>query len=404
MAYDRFKYFEDEEGREQAPAGGLVSPVAGLGASSIRSEEVVKPPSIGSVSPEDPSGSKFVSFERYFNANKEGAAQDASKVAQGVESKAAGALSGLTASQNQFADAVKKGTHTYGGETVDPGVGVPTSSNRGNGLQTQRQGLEGAAQKGTSPGGAPALSLEEAYARSQKGYGGPTSLSDFAPQLGQQFDDAQRGVGQLGDQYGLQGLMKNLKVTDPSATSGTSRFSAGMANAAGSGRFGELQKKYGGLYDTWSRAQKDAAGAVQDARTASDTAAARYGADARAAEGYKNEAEKQVALGQDAGNAASALHEERQKVSYGDLFRGTMQNNSRIVTGAGYGSEQGLIDEGLYNSISDEEWSQYMDLLRASNNDPYTNSTFGLFGSGDKDAYDQLITYAKYLRNKYKKT
>lgn len=264
MAY----LLEDEDDKKQAPEdapnGGIAGVATSLGLG--QSGTPAAPQSTGGTG----SPSKFVNFDRYFNANKDAAMAGADRLAGGVAKRADAATTGLENYNTGFQSAVKSGTPVYGGETgywverpeqaagTDPNNYTTdvrqqtweTSQPGANAYATRRQGLvvqptaEQPATRPTKPDNA--LTRDELKAKSTTGYSGPNWYSEWdgyskvAGDVGKAASESKA----LGDPRKLQGLVQQY---GGATTQGGARFDTALLGAAGGQKFRDVADRYAGL-------------------------------------------------------------------------------------------------------------------------------------------------------------
>ncbi len=249
------------------------------GAYSEDEDEYGAPPGLGTVAPTGPlttagapsgagtgdSGSRFVNFERYFNANADAANKMAGGLADQVEGNADKAIHSVYGASDQFNKDVAAGTPRFGGEMVDAAA-LTTAARSGTGsapdVGVNKQGLTSDVQKGV--GGAPLtpgtnegqiITGDEAKRRAQAQYTGPKSLTET-----QGFADAQKGITGAQSQVDALGADRKYGASQQSklsaliqdlssgrATQGGNELDASLTGYAGRGRFDALNKKYAGL-------------------------------------------------------------------------------------------------------------------------------------------------------------
>lgn len=304
-------------GGAQAPQANMYTPPPQPGSSSGRTPGA---PAVGGGDPYTPavaSGSDFVNYGQYVNANKDVSARNAKDIAGKIENTAHQGSQELAGVLGKFQGDVTAATPTYNATQVNQGVGQTSStlSLRGNGPPTGRntatttsapvpsnlptsaptgtptgttsqrgQGLSGEPQRNVlpqAPGPSAPGSREELEKLATQGWQGPTSLSQ---QEG--YDAATGKMGQAAGQMdaiqtkdGLSGyLSKEFGGTQAgygAPESGARELDSLLIGRAGGDRFKKMKEQYEGfgkdnidfsnrMADNSVNAGKAAHGIIQD--------------------------------------------------------------------------------------------------------------------------------------------
>lgn len=175
-------------------------------------------------------GTGFVGFDRYFQANRQGAQQMADRVAGGVQQQAQQAQQAIKGAQDTFAKKAQQDALTY-----DPNA-----------------------------------NWADVEARADSGdYAGPKTWKDAGVDVAGVSDKvvaAQGQVANLGTTGGRAALLRESYRSGPS-TSGGSALDAALMGQAGGQRFAELQGYYGGIGQELKDAQAGTT-AIYDAASA----------------------------------------------------------------------------------------------------------------------------------------
>lgn len=262
------------------------------------------------------SGSSFVNWDRYQNANRDVSQAGANTVADSVTGTANQAASGLTGLINTFNTNVSNATgHAPPANTQvqDPmgGVVTTTQGRTGSGTPVAPGSMNSSTGMPTGPGGksspaapfspstsktdnapnavpAPAaptpgqpapghLTRDDLVAGAGQTYKGPTSLADTPgyDSVTGQITNAASQVNALGSKEGLGGLLaKNFG--SGAVGSGDNEFDTALLGQAGRQRFGDIQKGYGDLPSRLDRAGGDAQTLASQARDDTTHAAGSY--------------------------------------------------------------------------------------------------------------------------------
>lgn len=171
--------------------------------------------------------SNFVSFDRYFDANKQSAGATADKLASGIQADASKAKSQIGGLQSQFNKGMQQG-----------GVSAPVAHGYGY-VESQGRPLAG---KDGKP-----ISVAEAQRLAGSGYTGPNSLTDVDGYEG--VSGAVKTAGEkaanLGSQAGTQAQLAAMQTG--AYSQGQSAFDAALTNRAGGDRFNQLRGQFGAL-------------------------------------------------------------------------------------------------------------------------------------------------------------
>jgi hypothetical protein len=221
-----------------------------------------------------PTGSRFVSFDRYLGANSEAAAKTGEKLGYGVQQKGDQAKQAMDTKLTEFQGATAKGMGGAWGASQNPTKTLLPPS--GPAAQVQGNVVTKTAQPLTAQ---PGYTLDEATALANNTYTGPTSLAAFAPELRGQVEGAQRTAAQLGNEQGRRALLAEGMGRQPGAYSGAM---AGLdeALATGSGgnreRFARTSEVYGKLNDWLSQREATAARGADFAKQGVEKQAGRF--------------------------------------------------------------------------------------------------------------------------------
>lgn len=195
---------------------------------------------------------------------------------------------------------------------------------------------------------------EEAQAQSQRTYAGPSQLTDVAPDVGTQVQNAAQGVQRVGSQSGRMSLLQQQN-NQSSYGSGAQAFDAYLAGKGAEPQIQALQNNYGDLESLLGLSEQRAADDAAAARASSADAAGRYGADATAEDAHRLRSQS---AGEDA--ALTAAHnadlrgkQGRDRAGTGDRLQQTsdldfMLKSGRI-TQADYG--RALDDPQFFQSL-----------------------------------------------------
>lgn len=302
-----FNLFDDEQQKAAAQGQGLMQAFGGSpGSSSISPAQPPAQPAAAPSGVAGDSGSSFVNWERYQNANRDSAQNSANTVAdsvQGTANTAAGGLSGLINQFNEGVGAATGSGPTPGAQvqtamggvvTSAPGASRTPAPGQMNGggqnpapapvAQTPNRSSGGlsdpnapAPAQPTTPAAGGPLTREDLVTGSQQQYRGPTSLAQtpgFDAVTGQ-ITNAASQVNALGTKDGLGGLLaKNFGSGQ--VGSGANELDSALLGGAGRSRFGEITKGYGDLESRVGRAVGDSEALADKAKTSTDTAAGRY--------------------------------------------------------------------------------------------------------------------------------
>jgi hypothetical protein len=263
------------------------------------------------------SGSDFVNFDRYWNANQGAAENTANTVAGGVEGAANDAATGLSDLSSQFGANVKAGTGSgpQNGSVVQTAMGgnvltvggkrweTPDASAPATATSTTSQSertLTGGGRSSADPFGQPAtarptdpnaitnpsptptpappvLTRADLLKGSEQKYTGPLGLQDdpgFDAVTGK-ITDAASQVGALGNKDKLGALLSKNYGSAP-VGSGGNELDSLLTNRAGRGRFDAIQKGYGDLEDRVGRAVSAGDNQVKTAQDDTTDAAGQY--------------------------------------------------------------------------------------------------------------------------------
>lgn len=224
MAYSYDRILKDDDEQEPtlklAPGstGSTMAPVA-----QARSAG-------GSAAPSATTGNssgQHINFDRILSANSDGANRTAQGLANDVQAKGQEAQKNISNLQTGF----NENNNAAFGTQYQYGVYNPMNDYAG-----------GSGQQGVAGQGA-----DKAY----------KSLHDnqtaWNKTLGS-VDAAQKAATNLGSEGGVQAALQNKYGAQGHYSTGNSRFDAGLAQAAGGGRFEKLNKQYGGLTDSLYKA------------------------------------------------------------------------------------------------------------------------------------------------------
>ncbi len=263
------------------------------------------------------SGSRFVNFTQYLNANKDSAAAQAQALARSVSAHGQAAQTDLAGAQQKFSAGVQAGSGSgnavQGGPTAKSKAGqVPGAQTGGGGkysvlpsalasspgsgsapvmntgltppatptspsgapLGKGQSALEGVPQRGSDP---MTVSRAQADARAKESYTGPAGLYEQDPTgfsgLMGRTQQAQDEAQALGSGTGLQGLMHARS----GGTAGQNRFDAGLMGATGGQAFQDLAQRYGKLNDALNGAQSRSVQNADEARATTQSNANSWG-------------------------------------------------------------------------------------------------------------------------------
>lgn len=175
---------------------------------------------------------RFVSFDRYFNANAGAANKLADRIASGVEQQAQSARSAVDNARNTFRQQVQTGS------SVAPAV---VNSFAG----------------GYDP-----------YSYTAASYSGPQAFgegTDLAP-IQSQIETAQNSLNQLDDAAGIQTFLKDYAGGHTPYSDQMSRMDAAFTQRAGHDRFTNLWNQFSGLSGSLDAARVEGADLVTQAR------------------------------------------------------------------------------------------------------------------------------------------
>lgn len=188
-------FLDDEDKKLQDDNSFLSGPVTTSGAETGGNAGAAPKASANSGTP-----SRFVEFERYFNANAGGANAMADKLGTGVENQIKDAQSNLNKDEDAFADSVRQGV---GQAQIKPGP-------------------------------------EYGYTVEQGTYSGP---KEFLPSENTR-SSINNAYSALQNLRSPEGIQASLEQTN---TLGGDRFNAALASRAGQERFNSLWDRYHGL-------------------------------------------------------------------------------------------------------------------------------------------------------------
>jgi hypothetical protein len=276
------------------------------------------------------SGSGYVNFGQYIEANKDNSNRVAGEVAGGIGKAAGQAQAGLQKAQRGFGmglatgnpfggqsmAAAPSGRHEVGAPVAPPVAGITPVATPAQSMQgapgTTKQGMTSAPTQGPgsgAPAGAPTISIEEARARAGQGYTGPKGL-DISADLRKQTGAAQSQLGLTKDEGGLEALLRQ-KYGGAGYGKAQSRFDAALTGQAGGSRFRELRSKYGNLTGTLSAAEAAAAGRAKAAEAEVAATAGKYGSQVTAYDQEQAEREKNIKETAEKAKAKAAADAER---------------------------------------------------------------------------------------------
>lgn len=194
---------EDEDiNQAQANESQLAGPVSTSGGMSGTGTQR----NIGAQTGGNSTPSRFVEFERYFNANKGAADGMANRLASGVETQANAAQAGLQTEQTNFQNQVNEGIQqptirpgTYGQYTATPGQ-----------------------------------------------YQGPKQFTP-SEEVRSNVTNAYSELSNLRTPGGVQTAVSEWSAQNPTNTIGNDRFNANLTSRAGQDRFNSLWDRYSSL-------------------------------------------------------------------------------------------------------------------------------------------------------------
>ncbi len=345
MAYLPFDYEEDEERRmptgqpRQNMGGGIGTGISQSGVSNTSS------PAGG-----DGSGGKFISFSRYFDANKEGANKMANGMASGLDKAGSDALAARKTAQDKFVGAVNKGTLAT--PATAPQV-APAQALRFAPPQTGRTMSTATMADPRSAGG---YTAGDARAMSGQTYQGPDSMdkdAGYAALLAQsqkaQDQLALAAGGKVADDSidgGMETLLKEKYSGNGSGyNDAQSTMDAALTNKAGGGKFNALKHKYGGIVKALEANNAASVNVADAGRLANDAAASQYGSLADQMDREEEIRNRPPIQAVGPGGVASF------KPVYGDYLN-SLPPNERYNT----------MSEDVYNSFTTDEWVNFQKL------------------------------------------
>jgi hypothetical protein len=231
--------YEDPNKPRSRPVGGggsapAASPAGAMGATSPTPAAGAAPKQVGT---------GFVGFDKYFNANRQGAQTMANTVAGAVQQAGQAGQQAIQGAQGAFDTQTATNTLTY--DTNRP--------------QT----------------------LEEGQALSKTTYQGPKSWEEAGVDTGAVSDkvnDAQAKAANLATVGGRAALLRESYRSGPS-TSGGSALDSALMGAAGGQRFAQLQGLYGGLSKQLEDARTASGASYEAGKKATAEAAKKYEGD-----------------------------------------------------------------------------------------------------------------------------
>jgi hypothetical protein len=248
------------------------------------------------------SGSDFVNFDQYWNANQGVAERNANAVGSGVEGAATGAVGALGDLSNTFGADVSQGTGKgpVAGSVVQTAMGgnVLTVPANGTSTTTTSQTTPTTPAPRTGPNktssldkNSPAtprppapdvpppatLTRGDLLTGSQQQYTGPTDIRNASgyDALTGKITDASSQVSALGSKDGLGALLAKNYGSSP-VGSGGNELDSILTNRAGRSRFDDIGRNYGDLDTRLEKAGTDSDALVKKAQGDTETAAGTY--------------------------------------------------------------------------------------------------------------------------------
>jgi hypothetical protein len=188
-------------------------------------------------------GTGFVGFDRYFQANRQGAQQMADRIAGGVQQQGQAAQGAMQGAQDAFAQRTQQATLTHS----------PRQPN----------------------------TYAEAVALAGTEYKGPKTWEEAGVNVGEvteQVGQAQAQANSLATAGGRAALLRESYRSGPS-TVGGSALDAALAGQAGGARFAQLHGMYGGIGQQLQEARGGTEAAYSAAKEATGRAADQYEAE-----------------------------------------------------------------------------------------------------------------------------
>ncbi len=344
MAYLPFNYEEDEERKPFEPVRQNIGGGIGTG---ISQSGVTNSYGNGGG---DGSGGKFISFSRYFDANKDGANKMANGMASDLDKAGSDAVAARKTAQDKFVGAVNKGT------LATPATAQQVAPAQALRFAPPQTGRTMSTATMADPRSAGGYTAGDARTMSGQTYQGPDSMdkdAGYAALLAQsqkaQDQLALAAGGKVADDSidgGMETLLKEKYSGNGSAYNDSqSTMDAALTNKAGGSKFRDLKSKYGGIVKALEANNAASVNVADAAKLSTSNAAGQYGAlaDQMDREEEIRNRKPLQAVGPD--GVASF------KPVYGDYIN-SLPPNERYNT----------MSEDVYNSFTNDEWVNFQKL------------------------------------------
>ncbi len=291
MAYEYFANRDDEDSNRRRRERGQNQESTGFQVNAPNPDPAGAPgtPQDPSAGVKGDSGSNFVNFEQYFNANSGAAQGMADNVAGQVESGATKALGDVQGALGQYTQDVTAGTPVFNDPnapvngvlgaptgpapvaslTTTPGAAVAPGQLGGNGKPIILPGPTKTTTPAASALPAPGVAGPRADARAEANARAGAAAQYTGPQGFEQvknYSDLVKGITKAGSQVNALGSTGGREALAQqllgSSTQGGSQLDAALMGAAGGARFDDIGKRFGDskLENYLKGASQDAAG------------------------------------------------------------------------------------------------------------------------------------------------
>lgn len=257
MAYSFDRILKDDDDNDLAQPGtvtfgGQAAPAAGSAMMPAAQARSVGSTAQNPGGPSAPSGnsSGFINFDRILSANSSGANRVAGELAGDVQAKGQEASTNIRRLKEGFDE---NNNAAYG----DQYKLNPKNSNDPFNTGSGPQQYVGGTLKGTAAQGGDATAYKDLR-------GNEAAWTNTLSSV----DAAQRAAQNIGSESGVQAALQAKHGAQQNYSSGNSRFDAGLAQAAGGGRFDKLNKQYGSLMGSLDKANANAARVASTQSTA----------------------------------------------------------------------------------------------------------------------------------------
>jgi hypothetical protein len=311
--------------------------------------------------------SKFVNFDQYFNNNRQGAVQMATRVGDHAERAAGKAQDAITGAQGALNKGITQGAVRYGGQTVAPSGGWNIRDNSNPAGETVQVGATRDPKTGkplTTPTGPAAgaavapsptlgpqapnyITLGDAEAKIKQAGQSHQGLLQGFNRVQQPVDEGMAELNNLKSQGGIQSILKRLYGGSGGYSSGMSRFDGALAGAGSGGRFQQLQKRFGDLDQKLQTAIAEGRDAVTLAEGENRRGASQY---QTAIDDFNALPGKRAAALQAGDNASIAAQTSAQATAAAQK----RENEKKALVGQGQSPQQA--DEEL-------DWQEYVAMM-----------------------------------------